>query len=166
MWKVIPGCALALCLAASASAQDDAKIKTETKVTSDNGKVVTMTGCLMGGGTGFILSDFDDHGKSGKQKSKETVGTSGVSPYALTPREGLDLGPHVGQRVEVTGVIVPAANRHDHDDKIQITEKTKVEVEDGPDKHDEQKAEVKVERGATDQFLVASVKDLKTLCVR
>ena len=165
MWKIIPGCALALCVAASAGAQD-AKIKTETKVKADNGKVVTMTGCLMNNGTGFILSDVDDHGKSDKQKSKETVGTSGVSPYALMPRDGIELGSHIGQKVEVTGVMVRAASKHDDDDKIQITEKTKVEVEDGPDKHNEHTTEVKVERGAFDQFLVASVKDLKTTCVR
>jgi hypothetical protein len=166
MRKIIPGCALALCLAVSANAQD-AKIKTETKVKSDNGKVVTMTGCLMiGGGTDFILSNVEGRGKSDKQNDRESVGTSGVSPYALVPRDGLDLGPHIGQKVEVTGVVVPAATKHDHDDKIQVTEKSKIEVDGAPDKHNEQKTEVKVQRAATNQFLVASVKDLKTTCVQ
>ncbi len=164
MWKVFPGCALALCLAASASAQD-VKIKTETKIKADNGKVVTMTGCLTAAGGGsFILGNIEEHGKNTSER--ETVGTSGLSPYALTPREGLDLGPHIGQKVEVTGVLVPAAKNGDRDDKIEVTEKTKIEVEDAPDKKDERKTEVKVQRGPVDQFLVASVKDLKTTCVQ
>jgi hypothetical protein len=163
MLKVLPGCALALCLAASASAQDT-KIKTETTVKADNGKVMTMTGCLTAAGGGaFVLGNIEEHGKS--KSDRETVGTSGLSPYALTPREGLDLGPHIGQKVEVTGVLVPAAKNGDHDDKIQVTEKTRIEVEDAPDKKDERKTEVKVQRGPVDQFMVASVKDLRTACV-
>jgi hypothetical protein len=160
MRHVISGCALALCIAVSASAQD-AKIKTQTDVKSDNGKVVTMTGCLMGGGTDFILSSVEEHGKKDK-----AVGTTGVSPYALTPRDGLNLAPHIGQRVELTGVLVPAATKHDHDDKIQVKDKTKLEIDGAPDQHSEQKTEVKVERGATDTLVVASVKDLKMSCAR
>jgi hypothetical protein len=165
MRHVISGCALVLCVAVSASAQD-AKIKTQTDIKADNGKVVTMTGCLMRGGTDFVLSSVEELGKNGKRKDKETVGTTGVSPYALSPREGLDLAPHLGQRVELTGVIVPAATKHDHDDKIEVKDKTKLEIEDAPDQHSEQKTEVKVDRGATDTLVVASVKDLKMACAR
>ena len=160
MRKIIPGCALALCLAVSANAQD-AKIKTETKVKADNGKVMTMTGCLTGGaGSDFMLSQVER-----SKKDRDAVGTSGSLPYALMTRDGLDLGPHIGQKVEVTGVIVPAASKGDHDDKIQVNEKSKVEIDGAPDKHNEQKTEVKVQRGAVDHFMVASVKDLNTTCV-
>jgi hypothetical protein len=127
-------CLFALLLSGAIVAAQDAKGTTDTKVKADNGKVVTMTGCVeIGGGTSFVLTN---------DKS-----------YSLVARKGLDLGPYIQQKVELTGVVVPAATRRDGDDKIKIKEPTAPAA-----------TTVKVARGKDAQFLVASVKTLAPTC--
>ena len=124
---------LAVLLSGTIVAAQDAK-RADTKVKADNGKVVTMTGCVeIGGGTSFVLTN---------DKS-----------YSLVARKGLDLGPYIQQKVELTGVVVPAATSRDGDDKIKITEPA------APSS-----TTVKVARGKDAQFLVASVKTLAPTC--
>jgi len=141
-------------------AAQGAKVTTDTEVKADNGKVVTMTGCVeIGGGTSFLLTNItSEHEKDHKQTSPDT------GPYALVEREGLVLGPYINQKVELTGVVVPAATKSDDDDKIEVKETTKVKVENGPDKKSSAATTVKVARGATSRFLVASVKSLAPGC--
>ena len=138
-------------------------VTTETRVKSDNGKVVTMTGCVMiGGGTSFMLSNItSEHEKGDKAATPDHSGG-----YALVEREGLDLGPYVNQKVELMGVVVLAATKGDRDDKIEIKESTKVDVKGGPDTRTTSAALVKVARGDMHQFLVASVKMLSPNCDR
>jgi hypothetical protein len=137
----------ALFLSGTLVTAQDGKTTTETKVKSDNGKVVTMTGCMeIGGGTSFVLTNItSEHEQHG------TITAHNGGPYSLTPRKGLDLGPYIQQRVELTGVVVPAATRHDSDDKFKITDSSAATT-------------VKVKRGAEKQFLVASVKTLAPTC--
>ena len=60
-------------------------------------------------------------GASDKKDDKKAVGTSGVvDSYALVPRDGVALAPHVGHRVELVGVVVAAAKKSDDDAKIEI----------------------------------------------
>ena len=147
-------------LVSTAAAAQDATVTTRTEVKSDNGKVVTMTGCMMiGGGTSFMLANITSEHEQHQKTSAHEGG-----PYALVPREGLDIGPYVNQKVELTGVVVPAATKGDRDDKIEIRETTKVDVANGPDKKSSAKTTARVARGASSQFLVASVKMLSPHC--
>jgi hypothetical protein len=137
----------ALFLSGTLVTAQDGKTTTDTKVKSDNGKVVTMAGCLeIGGGTSFVLTNIiSEH----EQHGRTTAHNGG--PYSLNARKGLDLGPYIQQRVELTGVVVPVATRHDSDDKFKITDSSGATT-------------VKVKRGAERQFLVASVKALAPTC--
>jgi hypothetical protein len=156
----ISGCALALLLSSTVVAAQDAKVTTDTKVTSDDGKVITMIGCVeIGGGTSFVLTNITAELDQHKRSQSPPDGA-----YALVERKGLDLGPYIQQKVELTGVAVPAATRRDAQDKIKIKETTKVEVKQGPDKKSSDATTVKVARGAAPQFLVASVKTLAPTC--
>jgi hypothetical protein len=147
------GCACVLLLSGTVVAAQDAKVTTDSKVTSDDGKVkvVKMTGCVeVGGGTGYVLTNIT---------SEPAVGA-----YPLVERKGLDLGPYIQQKVELTGVVVPAATKGDTQDKIKVKDTTRVDVKDGPDKTSSTTTRVKVARGAATQFLVASVKTLAPSC--
>ena len=148
MRSAISGCLLML-LSGTIVAAQQPKTTTETKVKSDNGTVVTLVGCVeIGGGTSFVLTNISSERGS----------------YALKEREGLDLGPYIQQKVELTGVVVPAATSSDKDDKIKVKDTTKIDVKNGPDKKSSTATTVKVQRGAQPQFLVASVKTLAPTC--
>ena len=160
MEKAATGYLFALLLSGTIVAAQEPKITTDTKVKSDNGKVVTMTGCVeIGGGTSFVLTNI-----TSEREQHDATSSPHGGPYSLTTREGLDLGPFIQQKVELTGVVVPAATRRDTDDKIKIKETTKVDVKDGPDKKSSATTTVKVARKAESQFLVASVKTLAPSC--
>src|SRR5215211_4766324 len=90
---------VALLLTGVVSTAQEASTTTGTKVKSDNGKVVTMTGCVMiGGATSFTLTNITS------QPDKHDKRTSPVGgSYALIAREGLDLAPYIHQKVELTG---------------------------------------------------------------
>ena len=162
MRRVISTCVVAVCFAAaSLSAQDDATIKSKTKIKTDDGKVVTTSGCLIGGPSSYTLSRATP-----VVQERVTVGTSGtVVSYTLVPRSGVDLTTHVGQQVEVTGVLIPAAGKGDDDAKIKVEQKTKADVEDAPDAKSNTKAKVEVPRGAYPQLAVTSVKMVGATCI-
>lgn len=155
----VPSLLLAVILTAAAVNAQTSKPTSETKVKSDNGQVVTLTGCMMiGGATNFLLtvaSERDAHDK--------TAAHAGGS-YALIERDNLDLGRYINQAVELTGVIVPAATKGDADDKIKIKETGRADAEQGSDRKSSASKTVKVARGATPQFIVASVKTLAPVC--
>jgi len=64
----------------------------------------------------------------------------------------------------LTGVVVPAATKGDADDKIKIKETGRADAEQGSDRKSSASKTVKVARGATPQFIVASVKTLAPVC--
>jgi len=151
MPHVMAASAVALLLIGSAVSAQETRVPTETRVKSDNGKVVTMIGCVMiGGGTSFMLANITSEQEKGDKAPPVHAGG-----YALVEREGLDLGPFINQRVELNGVVVPAATKGDRDDKIEIKESPKAKT-----------TTVKVARGDMNQFLVASVKMLSPSCDR
>ena len=124
---------------------------TDTKVKADDGKVITLIGCVeIGGGTSFVLTNI-----TSEQDRHQKNQTPPAGPYALVERKGLDLGPFIQQKVQLTGVIVPAATRGDTQEKIKVKDKTSSES-----------TTVKVPRGASAQFLVATVKTLAPTCQR
>jgi len=160
MRKAAAGCAFVLLLSGSVAAAQDAKVTTDSRVTSDNGKVIKMTGCVeIGGGTSFVLTNI-----TSEKDQRDGDRVPPVGSYALIERKGLDLGPYIQQQVELTGVVVPAATRRDTQDTIKIKETTRVDVKQGPDQKSSKATTVNVARGATTQFIVASVKTLAPSC--
>src|SRR5687768_1134771 len=109
MRNSVIGCAFALFASATLAVAQNAKVATDTKVKSDNGTVITLIGCVeIGGGTSFVLTNITSE--------REQHGAKTPSPaasYALLERKGLDLGPYIQQKVELTGVVVPAATSRD-----------------------------------------------------
>jgi hypothetical protein len=89
---------------ASTSASGD----DQTKIKAEHAQTMTFTGCLQTGTEAktYILD------KVVPTKTTEIVGTSGetatVTKYELVPAEQVELNEHVGHKVEVTGVLVPA----------------------------------------------------------
>jgi hypothetical protein len=191
MQRFLSACAIVAAVAVSTSAQDTT-IKSKTKVDADDAKVVTMTGCLQAGTTGdmFTLTgakaaagedleaesktkiDVDKDETEVKEKRRtevehedETpVGTSGaVTTYELMPKDGVNLTPHVGHRVEITAV---ALDKKDGDDdaEIDIETKTKIEREDESDTKIKSDTEAELPRGAKNRLTVVSVKHISPSC--
>jgi hypothetical protein len=80
------------------------------------------------------------------------------------PKEGVDLTPHVGHRVEITAVAVDKKSGTDDDAEVEIETKTKVEREDAPDSKMKSKTEAELPRGARNRLTVLSVKHISPSC--
>jgi hypothetical protein len=193
MHRFMPACTFAAaCAFAVAVSAQDATVKTKTKIDADDAKVITMTGCLSKAPAGdlFVLAgattlkgddmksksktkiDVDENETEVKNKSKtevetdddEAVGTTGaVATYELMPKEGVDLTPHVGHKVEVTAVALNPAD-HDDDAEVEVKTKTKVKVDDAPDTKVKSKTEAELPRGANARLTVLSVKHIAPSC--
>ncbi|HEY2434802.1 MAG TPA: hypothetical protein VGI12_19170 [Vicinamibacterales bacterium] len=146
--------AVATLLGMQAYAQQDPATTTgaQTKITAEHAKEVTFTGCLQTG-TEAKTYTLD---KVEPVKTTEVVGTSGevmsVTKYDLVPSEKIELQEHVGHKVEVTGVAIPAG---EGDAKIKM--KTKLPGS-------EEQTETKVAKGATPQLRVVAIKHLADTC--
>jgi hypothetical protein len=84
----------------------------------------------------------------------EAVGTGGTvttTSYALVP-EKVELQEHVGHKVEVTGVIIPAGKG---ESKVETRTKTG---------GTEEKTKAEIDRGPVPQLKVISVKTLSDRC--
>lgn len=174
--------------------QKDRTTTTETKVEVEDGRAVTLSGCLVQvAGQNFMLrgakvvtgdevttrtrieTDVDDDGTEVTRSAKtrtdadgdaRAVGTSGlVATYELTAREGVELIPHVGKQVQVTAVRLDKKGGDD-DAKVTIEERTRVQREDAPDSEVKTKTVAEVPRGAGDRVTVLSVKPLGTACTQ
>jgi hypothetical protein len=186
-WTFAAACAFAVAVSAQ-----DATVKSKTKIDADDAKVITVTGCLSKAPSGdlFVLAgattlkgddmksksktkiDVDENETEVKNKSKaevetdddEAVGTSGsVATYELMPKEGVDLTPHVGHKVEITAVAVNAAD-DDDDAEVDVKTKTKVKVDDAPDTKVKSKTEAELPRGPNARLTVLSVKHIAPSC--
>ena len=148
------GMALMLSLHAAAQQQPPASTSTadQTKIKTEHAQTTTFTGCLQTGTEAktYILD------KVVPTKTTEIVGTSGetatVTKYELIPAEQVQLQEHVGHKVEVTGVLVPAGKG-----EAKIKTESKLPGQ-------EEKTEAKIEKGATPQFRVISIKHLAESC--
>jgi len=153
--------AFTIAAAASAVAVRAQDTKSPTTIKADDAKTMTYTGCLQTGTqtSTFMLENAvpvketkiekDDHGDM-----KTTTSTK----YVLVPSGQVDFQKEVGQKVEVTAIVIPAG-----DDKSKIETKTKTEVEGQKD----QKTETTEKVAQTDypQLRVVSVKHLSDRCV-
>jgi hypothetical protein len=165
MRRLLSSSVIALIAAASVSAQD-ATIKSETRIRADDAKVRSFTGCITGGPTTFTLTNVAPVNTSDKPSDKP-VGTSGATvAYLLTAKEGVTLAPHVGHKVEVAGVVIPAAKDGDKDAKVEVRERTEIQRDGAPDSQSETRTRSTIPRGATDQFAVASIKMISPVCLQ
>ena len=190
MRLMIPACAVAVALAGAAHAQDST-VTSKTRIEADDARAIVATGCLrqsadtktfslMGAvvATGEDLTaksrvetdvDKDDTEVKTETRTKvdrddRAVGTSGtMKSYDLSPRAGVDLSAHVGKQVEISAVMVDAANGDD-DAEIEIEERTKTRVDDAPDSKVKSETELEIPRGANARLTVVSVKPLGTSC--
>jgi hypothetical protein len=109
MRRVISACAAALCVtAATLAAQTDPVSKSKAAKADPKGaRTVTASGCLAGADANYTLTPTTAAAGEGRVP----VGTSGILPSHIltTQRDGVDLAAHVGQIVEVSGVMTPAA---------------------------------------------------------
>jgi hypothetical protein len=191
MKALITGSIVALALGVTAAAQDST-VTTQTKVSGDDARAVTMRGCLQqtAGSAGFLLlgrvtasgedlesktktkTDVDDDDTNVKSKTAtkidgddKSVGTAGtVTSYIVMPRDGVSLAAHAGHEVEITGVLVDARAGGDNDADVKIKEKTKVDPENGPDSKVQSKTKAEIPRGAAPQLMAMSVKSVGRSC--
>jgi hypothetical protein len=134
----------------------DTTIKSETKTSGDEAKTVSYTGCV-GAGTEtrtYVLSKAIP-----VTRTTETVGTTGSTSvsetsYMLVPGPTVQVQEHVGHKVEVTGMMVPAG-----DSKTES--KTKIEREGADDTTVKEKTEAD---NALPRFSVTSIKDTGERC--
>ncbi len=136
-------------LAVQAKAQTT---ESKTKVKAEHGTVVMYTGCVQAGTETrtYILQNAVPMTKT------ETTGTSGTSTtttYALIPTEKIELQQHVGHKVQVSAVLVPAGKG---DTKIKTTKKDKGGTQEA--------TKTEVERGPLPQLRVVSVTPLAESC--
>jgi hypothetical protein len=147
MTAVAAGFAAMLGVQAAAQTQE-----TKTKVKAEDAKTVNFTGCLQ---TGTETKTYMLQ-QAVPVRTTETVGTSGEvstsTEYELLPSETVQMQEHVGHKVEVTGVLVPAGKG---DAKI----KTETKAPEG-----KEKTEAKIEKGAAPQLRVISIKHLADKC--
>jgi hypothetical protein len=137
------GLIVALMSGGIVSAAQNDKPTSGPKVKADNGSAITLTGCLtIGGATNLMLTNIT------AEREQENRRTTPAATYALVERDGVELAGYINQKVQLTGIAVPAATGRDRDDKFTVKgQKT-----------------VKVARGAEPQFIVASVKPVAPGC--
>ena len=110
---------------------------------------VILTGCLGGGPSKFVLTNVA-MAAPGDNKGQKPSGTPALAAsYDLVPRDGLALTPHVGHRVELTGVIVASPKPGETP-----------AAADAPDKTTGRAAL------PTAQFAVSSLKMISPLCLQ
>src|SRR5262245_19118485 len=135
MSRFVTSLALAVgCVAMTAYAQETTT-KSTVKSSGDKVNTVTYTGCVQNQlqTKGYIL----DHVVP--MTMTETTGRTGnttttVTTYMLVPGGQVDIEEHVGHRVEVTGMLIPAG-------KVTTETKTKIEQEHGKDLKKHEKIE-------------------------
>ena len=100
-----------------------------------------------GGSSGYVLQSMP----VSRTQTTGPEGTTTTTTYQLVP-ERVELQSHVGQKVEVSGVMIPAG-----DGDSKITTRSKVNGK-------EEKTTTEVERGKTAQVKVLSVRPLGESC--
>jgi hypothetical protein len=190
MKSLFTGCLVALALGVTGAAQEST-VKSETKVSGDDARAVTMRGCLQQtAGSGFLL--FGAATASGEELTSKTktrtkvdddeervksqtttkvendgkgVGTAGtVTSYVVMPRDGVNLAALAGREVEMTAVMLDPRAGDDKDADVTIKETTRVDKDDAPDTKIESKTKAEVPRGATPRLMAMSVKSLGRSC--
>jgi len=136
----------ATCLALGIASAQDLEKKTQTKVSVEDGKTVTVTGCVQRTADGeYILTNVAN--KDGA-----------LSSYVLAADDE-DLGKHVGHRLEVTGKAADQGKG-----KIKVETKNESKVGDGDKAKTESKSEVKGDLKGLPYLGVKSVRMIASVC--
>jgi hypothetical protein len=138
------GCAVVLAAGlADVHAQD---VKSKTKVSVEDGKNITVTGCVQRDPDGgFLLTNV--------------AGKDGARGSYLLVADDEDLGKHLGHRVEVSGKAADQGKG-----KIAVETKNEVKTTDGDKKKTESKSEVKGDLAGLPYLGVKSVRTIATVC--
>lgn len=125
--------------------------ESKTKIKTDDAKTMTFSGCVQ---TGTETRSYILQNVVPIRTTTEVTGTGGTlttTSYALVP-EKVELQEHVGHKVEVTGVVIPAGKG---ESKIETKTKTGGTQE---------KTKAEINRGPIPQLRVISVKTLADRC--
>lgn len=154
MRRLIPSVAIALGFVAIAHAQDTTT-RTETRTSGAQPQTVTYTGCVQTGTQerSYILDKVVPKTQT-TTRDLQTGNTSSSTTYVLVPGERVQVQEHVGHKVEVTGMLIPAG-------ESRTETRTRVEREDGDDTKSRERVET---RNSTPQFRVISIKALNENC--
>lgn len=155
MSRLIPAVAFALGCTTFAVHAQDTSIKTETKTSGGQAQTVTYTGCVQTGTQErtYVLDKVVPKTET-TTRDVQTGRTSTSTTYMLIPGERVQVQEHIGQKVEVTGMLIPAG-----ESRTETT--TRVEREDAPDTKTRERVET---RNAMPQFRVTSIKTLNEKC--
>jgi len=136
----------AMCLALGIASAQEMEKKTQTKVSVEDGKTVTVTGCVQRSADGeYILTNV---------ASKDGA----LSSYVLAADDE-DLSKHVGHRLEVTGKAADQGKG-----KIKVETKNESKVGDGDKAKTESKSEVKGDLKGLPYLGVKSVRMIASVC--
>jgi hypothetical protein len=135
----------------------DSKEKSKSKRDHET-RTVTYTGCVQNG-TETRTYILDRVVPVSRTTTTETTGTSGEvtstsTTYRLVPGDKVELQSHVGHKVEVTGILIPAGNS-------KTETRTKIEREGSPDTKVKEKSKSDSDRP---QLRVISVRQLQEAC--
>jgi len=136
----------------------ETKTTTETKTEGAKVTTVSYTGCMQTGTEtrSVVLAKVQPVSST----TETAVGTGGVATttttttYALVPAEKVEFQTHIGHKVEVTGMMIPAG-------ESKTTTETKFERDDAPGT--KSKETVKT-NAPLPQFRVTSIKDTNERC--
>jgi hypothetical protein len=144
--KLIYSVVLALGVAGAVASAQDIERKSKTKITVEDGKSITVTGCVARNADGaFVLSHVA--GKDG------ALGT-----YILAADDDDDLEDRIGHRVEVKG---KAADKGSG--KVKIESKSEVEA-GGDTRKRESKTEVEGNLEGLPFLGIKSIRTIATVC--
>jgi hypothetical protein len=137
------------------SAQDTT-VKSTTKISGDRGKEVTYTGCV---GAGTETRTYVLNKVVPVTTTREVQGTTGTTSitetsYLMVPDQTVQIQEHVGHKVQVTGMLMPAG-----DSKTES--KTKIEREGEKDTTVKERTKTD---NALPRFQVSSIRDLGERC--
>jgi hypothetical protein len=141
------GAAAVAALTISGAAVMAQESKTKTKISVEDGREVTLTGCLERSAEhGFMLSRAA--GKDGA-----------VGSYLLVGDEADDLDDRVGHRVEIRGKAADQGGG-----KLRIESKSEVESSSGDRRTRESKTEVEGDLEGLPYMGVESIRTIATVC--
>ena len=173
-------------LSIALSAQDST-VKSRTNIKADDATVTSMTGCLgQDVATGVytlngtiatsgkeiqtnskVKTDVDRdkttvRGKTETKANDGAVATAGsVSTFLLVPGNSVDLASHVGERVNLSAIMVKAGHG---DADVKIKDKTKVDPENAPDAKSQSKTKLELPRSPAGQYTVMSITPTGSRC--
>jgi len=140
------------CTAIALNAQET-KTRTETKSSGGAPQVLTYTGCVQAGTQAktYVLDKVVPVTKTTTTETPTSSTTTQSTSYMLIPGgDSVTVQEHVGQKVEVTGTLIPGGNS-----RTETT--TRTDREDAPDSKSRTRTETK---NALPEFRVTSIKNI------